>query len=68
MATYKEFVFTQDFGFIQAGRKIKEDINGHYFLSATDEEVIAGTLPWIGAVRFNKEYIKTLPFGLLAPV
>lgn len=68
MASLKVFVFNQDFGFIRAGRKLKEDIHGDFFLSATDEEVIAGNLPWVGAVRLKKAYVESLPRSMLTQI
>lgn len=63
----KAFIFTRDFGFIRAGRKLKQAVDGDYFLSAKDEEVIDGTLPWVGSVRLRKSYVESLPPDLLKP-
>lgn len=60
----KQFVFVVDFGFIPAGRVLKEDCNGNYFLSTTDEEVIDGSVPWI-SVKLKREYVESLPCDVL---
>lgn len=57
----KQVVFVKDFGFIPAGRVLKEDCNGNYFLSTTDDEVIEGTVPWLGSVKLKREYVESLP-------
>ncbi len=62
----KQLVFVVDFGFIPAGRVLKEDCNGNYFLSSTDEEVIDGSVPWI-SVTLKREYVESLPSDVLVP-
>lgn len=61
----KEYVFLVDYGFIPAGRLLKEDISGNFFLSVTDEETIAGSTPWLEC-RLRKEYVQSLPSSVLA--
>lgn len=64
----KQFVFAKDFGFIPAGRVLKQDCNGNYFLSQTDDEFLADTLPWVGSVKLRREYVESLPADVLLPV
>ena len=64
----KQFVFAKDFGFISAGRVLKQDCNGNYFLSQTDDEFLADTLPWLGSVKLRREYVESLPTDVLKPL
>lgn len=64
---FKSFVLLKDFGFVPAGRILKQNVNGDYFISATDEEFLDGKLPWI-SVKLRRDYVENLPADLVARV
>lgn len=66
--TFKVLEFTKPFGVFEAGRKLKEDIHGDYIVSVSDEEFLADAIPWMGAIRFKKAYVESLPPDLLREV
>jgi len=52
--------FKTEFGFVAAGRLLKEDVGGNFFLAQSDDEFIAGSTPWVGSVKLRPAYVQTL--------
>ncbi len=59
MKLNRTFRLKRDFGFIKAGRCLKQDTNGNYFAAQSDDEFIANAMPWIGSVKLKKEYVES---------
>jgi len=55
---FKTFRLKIDFGFLKAGRLLKQDVSGNYFAAQTDDEFLANAMPWIGSVKLQQNYVE----------